>query len=209
MLWRSDEIKGMTARWNLENLTNTLVSLLLPQTPVRECSGAEVINSPGPGCNSAEGTARERRCSEQNIAGPAVDCILSTSSAVNPGSCLYCTVMCKLRPSFTYHFPQRSTWRIGIHACSAGSKLREKQQLRWKECPESPWAGICSCSSSVFSGPSFFSSQMKELDCWPGLQGLLEPWLYPHRIESGLLLSLTIISVNSNLAGTVSSNLHK
>lgn len=36
---------------------NPLVSLLLSQTPVRECSGGEAINSPGPGCNSAEGTA--------------------------------------------------------------------------------------------------------------------------------------------------------
>ena len=128
--------------------------IIIASTPIGECSGGEAIKSPGPGCNSAEGTAREEvlraaRCR------PAVDCALSTSSAVDAGSRLYCAVMCKLRPSFTYHFSQRSAWTISIHACSAGSKLREKQQLRWKECPKSPLPGICSCSSSVFCGSSF------------------------------------------------------
>lgn len=43
--------------------------IIIASTPVGECSEGEAIKSPGPGCNSAEGTARERRCSEQHIAG--------------------------------------------------------------------------------------------------------------------------------------------
>lgn len=130
-------------------------------------SWGDAVNSPGSGCNS-EGTTRERRCSEQHVAGPAMDGTLSTSSAVSPGSCLYCIVMCKLRPGSTYHFPRRSTWRISIHACSAGSKLREKQQLRWKESAAKSLGQGSLPALPVSSLARFLSTETKELDCWPG-----------------------------------------
>ena len=104
--------------------------------------------------------------------GPAVDCALSISSAVDAGSRLYCAVMCKLRPSFTYHFSQRSAWRISIHACSAGSKLRSnssdgKSALNAPgqgSVPVPPWSSVA----------LIFSDEEAGLPAWtPGLPEVL------------------------------------
>lgn len=108
------------------------ILMIASHSSKRMCWG-EAINSPGPGRNSAEGTARERRCSEQHVAGPAAACALSTSSAVSPGSRLYCTVMCKPRPASHTTFPGGV---LGEPACTPAlqASAQGKQQLRWKEC---------------------------------------------------------------------------
>jgi hypothetical protein len=54
----------------VENLTDTLVSLLLPQTPCsKRMFWDEAIHSPKPSYNSAAGTA-ERQGSEPQVADP-------------------------------------------------------------------------------------------------------------------------------------------
>lgn len=89
-----------STRETVENLTDTLVSLLLPQSlSSKRMFWGEAINSPGPGCNSAEGTARERRCSEQHVAGPVLKCILSCESRKSP------LLLCYVQTAPQLHIP--------------------------------------------------------------------------------------------------------
>lgn len=106
----------------MENFTHYICVVIITSNSSKRMLWAGAVNSPGPGCNSEGTTVRGGPQSSTLQAQPQ----LSTSSAVHPGNCLYCIVTCKLHPGSTYHCTQRSAWRISIHACAAGFKLREK-----------------------------------------------------------------------------------
>lgn len=177
-IWYHNESRGKSCKYTCVIITASNSS--------KRMFWHKAINSPGPGCNLAEETAR----------GGAWSITLQAGS----GLCLKYILSCESRKLPLLHCYVQTAPQLHIPLspaeCSAGSKLREKRQLRWKECPDSLWPEISSCSTSVFSGPSFLSSKMMKQDCWPGLQGLLQPSFQPHRIEWRLLLSLTIILAN-------------